>query len=145
MSAVCKDLPLNPCVHWCFTCLGWVFFLCSFQPLVCPPQTTWRFFCFLLFCTVILHWRSSMTEFVGWRLCLIVFKKFSDRRGIRTHAHTRVPEFSTEVFLEPGSLSCLVYVDIFLYDLYFFNWVEYVFHRFNLLNVLCHPFVKIYV
>ena len=29
---------------------------------------------------------------------------FSDRSGIRTHAHTHVPEFSTEEFLESGAL-----------------------------------------
>ena len=44
-----------------------------------------------------------MTEFVGWRLCLIVFKTLSDRSCIRTHAHTRVPEFSTEEFPESGA------------------------------------------
>ena len=65
---------------------------------------TLRVVCFLLLWTVILNWPSSMTEFVGWRLCLIVFKTFSDRSGIRTHAHNRVPEFSTEEFLESGAL-----------------------------------------
>ena len=65
---------------------------------------TLRVVCFLLLWTVILNWRSSMTEFVSWGLCLIVFKTFSDRSGIRTHAHTRVPEFSTEEFLESGAL-----------------------------------------
>ena len=45
-----------------------------------------------------------MTEFVSWKLCLIVIKTFTDRSGIRTHAHTRVPEFSTEEFLESGAL-----------------------------------------
>ena len=59
---------------------------------------------FFLLWTVILNWRSSMTEFVSWRLCLVVFKTFSDRSGIRTHAHTRVPEFSTEGCLEAGAL-----------------------------------------
>ena len=65
---------------------------------------TLRVVCFLLLWTVILNWPSSMTEFVGWRLCLIVFKTFSDRSGIRTHAHNRVPELSTEDFLESGAL-----------------------------------------
>ena len=45
-----------------------------------------------------------MTEFVSWKLCLIVIKTFTDRSGIGTHAHTRVPEFSTEEFLESGAL-----------------------------------------
>ena len=90
-----------------------------------------------------------MREFVSWRLCLIVFKTFSDRSGIRTHAHTRVPEFSTEEFLESGALdprpSCRVYAGIFLYDLGFFIWVEFAFQRFNLLSGFCHPFQKICV
>ena len=64
---------------------------------------TLRVVCFLLLWTVILNWYSSMTEFVSWRLCFIVFKTFSDRSGIRTHAHTLVPEFSTEEFLESGT------------------------------------------
>ena len=58
---------------------------------------TLRVFCFLLLWTVILNWRSSMTEFVSWRLCLIVFKTFSDRSGIRSHAHVGVPEFPTGI------------------------------------------------
>ena len=90
-----------------------------------------------------------MRGFVSWRLCLIVFKTFSDRSGIRTHAHTRVPELSTEEFLESGALdprpSCRVYADIFLYDLCFFNWVEFAFQRFNLISGFCHPFQKICV
>ena len=65
---------------------------------------TLRVVCFLLLWTVILNWRSSMTEFVSWGLCLIVFKTFSDRSGIRTHAHTRVPEFLTKDYLESGAL-----------------------------------------
>ena len=44
-----------------------------------------------------------MTEFVSWKLCLIVIKTFTDRSGIRTQAHTRVPEFSTKDFLESGA------------------------------------------
>ena len=100
-------------------------FLCSFKQLGYQPQTTLRLFGFLLLYTVILNWCSSMTKFVGWRLCLIVFKTLSDRSRIRTHAHTRVPEFSTEEFLESGSLdlppSCLVYVDTF----FFFRFVAF--------------------
>ena len=65
---------------------------------------TLRVVCFLLLWTVILNWYCSMTEFVSWRLCFIVFKTFSDRSGIRTHAHTLVPEISTEQFLESGAL-----------------------------------------
>ena len=45
-----------------------------------------------------------MTEVVSWVLFLIVLKTFSDRSGIRTHAHTRLPEFSTEEFLESVAL-----------------------------------------
>ena len=41
--------------------------------------------------------------------------------------------------------SCLAYLDFFLYDLCFFNWVNFSFQRFNLLNGLCHPFGKIFV
>ena len=107
------------------------------------------FFVFFLLSTVILNWRSSMREFVSWRLCLIVFKTFSDRSGIRTHSHTRVPEFSTEEFIESGALdprpSCRVYADFFLYDVCFFKWVEFAFQRFNLLSGFCHPFRKICV
>ena len=89
--------------------LGILFCVVSNNSLVnprrlCEPQTTLRFFCFILLCTVILNWRSSMTEFVSSRLCLIVFKTFCDRSRFRTHAHTRVPEFSTEEFLECGAL-----------------------------------------
>ena len=79
-------------------------FLCIFKPLGYQPRMTLRVVCFFLLWTVILNWPSSMTEFVGWRLCLNVFKTFSDRSGIRTHAHGRVPEFSTEGFLESGAL-----------------------------------------
>ena len=89
------------------------------------------FFCFLLLCTVILNWRSSMTNFVSWGLCLILFKTFSDRSWIRTHAHTRVPEFSTEEFLESGALDRSAILPglprLFLYDMCFFNWVASVF------------------
>ena len=110
---------------------------------------TLRVVCFLLLWTVILNWRSSMTEFVSRRLCLIVFKTFSDRSGVRTHAHTRVPEFSTEEFLESGSLdlrpSCLAHLDFFLYILCFFNWVNFSIQRCKLLSGLCHPFEKIFV
>ena len=90
-----------------------------------------------------------MTEFVSSRLCLIVFKTFCDRSRIGTHAHTRVPEFSTQEFLESGALdprpSCRVYVDIFLCDMCFFKWVEFAFQRFFLLSGFCHPFQKICV
>ena len=71
---------------------------------------TLRVVCFLLLWTVILNWRSSMTEFVSRRLCLIVFKTFSDRCGIRTHAHTRVPEFSTAEFLVSGASDRLAFL-----------------------------------
>ena len=90
-----------------------------------------------------------MTELVGWRLCLIVFKTFSDRSGIRTHAHTRVPEFSTEEFLESGALDRSAILAVlrrhFSVWSVLFNWVEFAFQSFNLLNGLCHPFVKICV
>ena len=91
-----------------------------------------------------------MTEFVGWRLCLIVFKTFSDRSGNRTHAHTRVPEFSTEDFLEPGPLDRSAILPffrrhIFSLDLWPFRWVIFSIQRCNLLNGLCHPFEKICV
>ena len=78
-----------------------------------------HFFVFFLLRTVIFNYRSCVTEFFGWRLCLIVFKTLSDRSRIRTHAHTRVPECSTEEFLESGSLDlrpfCLVSVDTFFF------------------------------
>ena len=61
-------------------------------------------FCFLLLCSVFLSWRSSRTEFVSWSICLIVFKTFSDRSGIRTLAHTVVPKVSTEEIPESGAL-----------------------------------------
>ena len=32
-----------------------------------------------------------------------MFKRFSDRSGIGTHLHIRVPEFSTQEFLESGA------------------------------------------
>ena len=111
---------------------------------------TLRVFCFLLLWTVILNWRSSMTEFVTRRLCLIVFKTFSDRSGIRTHAHSRVPEFSTEDFLEPGTLGrspirpCFRR-HIFSFDLWPFHWVNFSIPRCILLNGLCHPFEKFFV
>ena len=83
-----------------------IFLFCAFlnHSAINHPMTL-RVVCFLLLWTVILNWRSNMTElFVSWRLCLVVFKTFSDRIGIRTHAHTRVPEFSTNDFLESGAL-----------------------------------------
>ena len=95
-----KVLRFNPRVLSFFKCLGWLSsYFCTYKPLGCRSRMTLRFFCFFLLWTVIFNWRSSVTEFVGWRLCLIVFETFSDRSGIRTHAHTRVPEFSTEEFL----------------------------------------------
>ena len=110
---------------------------------------TLRGFCFLLLWTVILNWRSSMTEFVSWRLCIIVFKTFSDRSGIRTHANTRVPEFSSEEFLEPGALDRSAILPglprLFLWYLCFFDWVNFSIQRCNLLNGLCHPSEKFFV
>ena len=105
----------------------------------------------LLIYTVILNWCSSMTKFVSWRLCLIAFKTFSDRSWIRTNAHTRVPEFSTEVFLQPGSLDrsailpCFRRHVFFSFDLRPFHWVIFSIQRCNLLNGLCHPYEKICV
>ena len=82
-----------------------VIFFCSLlKHSVINHRRLCDFFCFLLLCTVIFNWRSSMTEFVNWRLCLIVFKTFSFRSGIRTHAHTRVPEFSDVEFPMSGAL-----------------------------------------
>ena len=101
VSSTCKDLRSNPRVHSCFTCLFWLTFFVHSNHSVINHRLRCVFF---LLCTVILNWRSSMTEFVSWRLCLIVFKRFSDRSGIRTHAQTRVPEFSTEEFLESSTL-----------------------------------------
>ena len=158
MSSICKDLRLNPRVHSCFTCPAWVSFFCwvSNRSLVnprrlCEPQTTLQFFfVFFLLCTVIWNWRSSMTEFVSWRLCLIVFKMFSDRSGIRTHAHTRVLEFSTVEFLEPGVLDRSAILPgfrqhILSFDVWPFHWVNFPTQRCNLLSGLCHPFQKICV
>ena len=148
MTSIWKDLHLNPRVESCFTCLRRVSFFCALSncSAINRPRTL-RVFSFLLLWTVILNWRSSITEFVSWRLCLVVFKTFSDRSGIRTHAHTRVPEFSTEDFLQSGASdrrpSCLVYVDIFFFDLCHFNWVTFSIQRCNLLNGLCHLFGKI--
>ena len=81
-----------------------IFFCSLLKHSVINHRRLCDFFCFLLLCTVIFNWRSSMTEFVNWRLCLIVFKTFSFRSGIRTHAHTRVPEFSDVEFLMSGAL-----------------------------------------
>ena len=104
---------------------------------------------FLLLWTVILNWRSSMTEFVSSRLCLIVFKTFSDRSGIRTHAHTRVPEFSTEEFLESGALDRSAILPGLLWPFsvwsVLFQWGNFSIQRFNLLNGWCHPFEKFFV
>ena len=98
-------------------------FLCSFKQLGYQPQTTLRFFCFLLLYTVILNWCSSMTKFVTWRLCLISFKTFPNRSWTRTHAHTRVPEFSTKDFLEPGSLDRSAILPGFRRHIFFFRFV----------------------
>ena len=112
---------------------------------------TLRFFCFFFVLrTVILNWRSSATEFGSWMLCLIVFKTFSDRSRIRTHAHTRVPEFSTEEFLDPGALDRSTILPgfrqhVFSFALWPFLWVNFSFQRCNLLNGLCHPFQRICV
>ena len=97
-----------------------------------------------------LNWRSSMTEFVSWRLCLNVFQTFSDRSGIRTHAHTRVPDFSTEEFLESGALDRSAILPCFRrhnfsFDLWPFHWVNFSIPRCNLLNGSCHPFEKFFV
>ena len=111
---------------------------------------TLRVFCFLLLWTVILNWRSSVTEFVSWRLCFNVFKTFSDRIGIWTLAHTGVPEISTEEFLESGALDHSAILPgfrrhIFSFDLWPFHWVIFSIPRCILLNGLCHPFEKFFV
>ena len=62
----------------------------------------WEYFVLLLW-TVVLHWSSSLTDFVSGRLCVIVFKTFSDRSAKGTLAHTHLPEFSTEENLESGT------------------------------------------
>ena len=157
MSSICKDLRLNPRVHSCFTCPVWVSFFVEFQTArfsipedFSNPRRLCDFFCFLLLFTVTLNWRSSMTEFVSWRLCLIVFKTFSDRSGIRTHAHTRVLEFSTVELLEPGVLDRSGILPgfrqhIFSFNVWPFHWVNFPTQRCNLLSGLCHPFQKICV
>ena len=91
-----------------------------------------------------------MTEFVTWRLCLVVFKTFSDRSGIRTHAHTCVLDFSTVEFLESGVLDRSAILPgfrqhIFSFDVWPFHWVNFSTQRCNLLSGLCHPFQKICV
>ena len=150
MSSFWKDLRSNPRVLSFFTCLGWLYsYFCTYKPLRCRLRMTLRFFCFLLW-TVIFKQRSSVTEFVGWRPCLIVFKTFSDRSGNRTHAHTRVPEFSTEDFLEPGALDRWAIRPcfrrhIFSFDLWPFHWVNFSIPRCTPLNGLCHPFEKVFV
>ena len=150
MSSICKDLRLHPRVHSCFTCLVWVSFFVQFQ--TARLLTTDGFLFFFLLWTVILNWRSSMREFVSFfctRLCLIVFKTFCDRSGIRTRAHTRVPEFSTVEFLRPGALDCSAILpgfrQHFFFDLWTFHWVNFSIQRCYLLSGLCHPFVKICV
>ena len=84
--------------------LGIFFLSCAFlnHSAINHPMAL-RVVCFLLLWTVILNWRSNMTEFVSWRLCLVVFKMFSDRSGIRTRAHTYVPEVSVEEILRSGA------------------------------------------
>ena len=120
---------------------------------LCEPQTTLRFFLFF-FCFALSSgidvpvWQNL--SFVSWMLCLIVFKTFSDRSGIRTHAHTRVLEFSTVELLEPGVLDRSAILPgfrqhIFSFDVWPFHWVNFPTQRCNLLSGLCHPFQKICV
>ena len=150
MSSIWKDFRSNPRLLSCLTCLCCVSSsLCIFKPLGCQPRMSLRVVSFLLLWTVILNWRSSMTEFVSWRLCLIVFKTFSDRSGIRTHAHTRVPEFSTEEFLDSGALDRSAILPglprLFSVHSVLFNWVNFSIQRCNLLSGLCHLFGKIWI
>ena len=81
-----------------------IFFCALLNHSVINHRRRCDFFCFLLLSTVIFNWRSSMTEFVNWRLYLIVFKTLFFRSGIRTHAHTLVPEFSDVEYLMSGAL-----------------------------------------
>ena len=148
MSSIWKDLHLNPRVESCFTCLRRVSsFLCTFKVFGYQPPNDVASLLFSYLWTVILNWRSSMTEFVSWRLCLIVFKTFSDRSGIRTHAHTRVPEFSTEEFLESAALDRSTVPPGLRRHISFrsghLNWVTVSIQRCNLLNGLCQLFGKI--
>ena len=63
---------------------------------------TLRVFCFFFALDCHLELTFQYDRFC--RLCLIVFKTFSDRSGNRTHAHARVPEFSTDEFRESVAL-----------------------------------------
>ena len=101
-------------------------------------------FCFPLLCSVILSWRSSRTEFVSWSICLIVFKTFSDRSGIRTLAHTLVPELSTEEIPESGVLNHLAILSgtrpKFWLKMRDFSLINFWIQRSNLLHSWRHPF-----
>ena len=52
-----------------------------------------------------------------------MFKTFSDRSGIRTQAHTRVPEFSTDDCLESGALDRSAILPCFRRHIFFFGFV----------------------
>ena len=105
-------------------------------------------FCFLFLCSVILSWRSSRTEFVSWSICLIVFKTFSDRSGIRTLAHTLVPGVSTEEIPESGALYRLTILSgtrrKFWLKYCDFRLINFWIQRSNMLHSWRHPFQKIW-
>ena len=149
MSSICKDLRLNPRLHSCFTCLVWVSF-------------------FVLFQTARLSTTDDVAIFLFFALDCHLQLTFQCDRICRLKAlpHRVQKVFWQERDSNPRTPSCAWILDwgmswvwrrrplghpawftstFFLYDLWFFNWVEFVFQRFNLLNGLCHPFVKICV
>ena len=144
-----KDLRWNPCVLSCFTCLGWLSsFLCTYKPLGCRPPMTLRFFCFFFAVDCYLQLtflcdRICRLKALPHRVQNVVWQEWDSNP--RTHVCTRILDWGNSWVwrLRPLGHPAWFTSTFFLYDMRFFNWVDFAYQRFSLLNGLCQPSVKI--
>ena len=148
MSSVWKDLHLNPRVESCFTCLRRVSsFLCTFQVLGYQPpdDVASLLFCFALDCHLELTFQNDNLSAEG--SASSCSKGFLTGVGFDpTHTvvyqNSRLRDFLS-LAPQTARSSCLIYVEIFPFDVCPFNWVTFLIEWRNVLNGLCHLFGKI--